>query len=115
MVIARGAHLEAIRHAGLRLTSVAGDAVVHPAECAEDPAAVAPADVVLLGVKAWQVAGAAATLRPLPSLGFIRGNCPPPTVDLRRRTPIPDDPHPQGDLQCPPLSSTSSASTASAP
>jgi 2-dehydropantoate 2-reductase len=65
VVIARGAHLEAIRHEGLRLTSVAGDAVVHPAECAEDPAAVAPADVVLLGVKAWQVADAAGTLRPL--------------------------------------------------
>ena len=65
VVIARGAHLEAIRHEGLRLTSVAGDAVVHPAECAEDLAAVAPADVVLLGVKAWQVADAAGTLRPL--------------------------------------------------
>ena len=39
--------------------------MVHPAECAEDPAAVAPADVVLLGVKAWQVADAAGTLRPL--------------------------------------------------
>ena len=38
---------------------------MHPAECAEDPAAVAPADVVLLGVKAWQVAAAAGTLRPL--------------------------------------------------
>ena len=65
VVIARGAHLEAIRQEGLRLTSVAGDAVVHPVECAQDAAAVAPADVVLLGVKAWQVADAAGTLRPL--------------------------------------------------
>jgi 2-dehydropantoate 2-reductase len=65
VVIARGAHLEAIRREGLRVTSVAGDAVVHPVECAADPAAVPPADVVLLGVKAWQVAGAAGDLRPL--------------------------------------------------
>ncbi len=65
VVIARGAHLEAIRRDGIRLTSVAGDAVVQPAECAGDPAAVAPADVVLLGVKAWQVADTARTLGPL--------------------------------------------------
>ena len=65
VVIARGAHLDAIRRHGIRLTSVAGDAVVHPAECAEHPAAVAPVEVVLLGVKAWQVAAAAGTLRPL--------------------------------------------------
>ena len=39
VVVARGAHLEAIRQEGLRLTSVAGNAVVHPAACAEDPAA----------------------------------------------------------------------------
>jgi 2-dehydropantoate 2-reductase len=44
---------------------VAGDAVVRPAECADDPAAVAPVDVVLLGVKAWQVGDVAGTLRPL--------------------------------------------------
>jgi 2-dehydropantoate 2-reductase len=65
VVIARGAHLEAIRREGLRLASVAGDAVVHPVECVDDPAAVGPAEVVLLGVKAWQVADVTRTLRPL--------------------------------------------------
>jgi len=65
VVIARGAHLDAIRREGLRVTSVAGDAVVHPVECADVPAVLPPADVVLLGVKAWQVAGAAGTLGPL--------------------------------------------------
>ena len=55
VVIARGAHLAAIRRDGIRLESVAGDAVVRPAECTDDPSRVAPAEVVLLGVKAWQV------------------------------------------------------------
>jgi 2-dehydropantoate 2-reductase len=64
-VVARGGHLEAIRRHGLRIRSVAGDAVVRPAEVADDPAALAPAEVVLLGVKAWQVPAAAASLGPL--------------------------------------------------
>jgi 2-dehydropantoate 2-reductase len=65
VVIARGTHLDAIRREGLRVTSVAGDAVVHPAECADDPTGLQPVDVVLLGVKAWQVADAAGILGPL--------------------------------------------------
>jgi 2-dehydropantoate 2-reductase len=65
VVIARGANLEAIRREGIRLTSVAGDVVVQRVECAADPAAVAPVEVVLLGAKAWQVAAVAGTLRPL--------------------------------------------------
>lgn len=72
VVVARGAQLAAIRREGIRLTSVAGDAVVHPVECTEDPAAAAPVEVVLLGVKAWQVADAARTLGPmLPAGGCV--------------------------------------------
>jgi 2-dehydropantoate 2-reductase len=65
VVIARGAHLDAIRREGLRVTSVAGDAVVHPVQCADDPDGLPPVDVLLLGVKAWQVADAAGILGPL--------------------------------------------------
>ena len=51
--IARGAHLEAIRTAGLQVRSPAlGDFVVH-ARAEEDPAAVGPVDVVLFTVKAY--------------------------------------------------------------
>jgi 2-dehydropantoate 2-reductase len=65
VVIARGPHLDAIRRDGIRIESVAGDAMVRPAECTDDPAGVAPVDLVLLGVKAWQVETAARGLTPL--------------------------------------------------
>jgi len=63
--VARGEHLAAIRRSGLRVTSIDGDVVVHPARATDDPAALGPVDVVLLGVKAWQVSEAAGALRPL--------------------------------------------------
>lgn len=64
-VIARGAHLDAIVDKGLRVDSVLGDVHVSPAIATADPADVGPVDVVLLGVKTWQVADAAQSLRPL--------------------------------------------------
>ena len=64
-VIARGAHLDAIRANGLRVDSVLGDLHVTPAIATADPADVGPVDVVLLGVKTWQVADATQSLRPL--------------------------------------------------
>jgi 2-dehydropantoate 2-reductase len=63
--IARGGHLAAIRERGLRVSSVDGDFVIHPARVADDPAAIGPVDVILVGVKAWQVPEAALALRPL--------------------------------------------------
>ena len=60
-----GAHLAAIRGQGLRVDSVAGDFAVAPGEASDDPAAIGPVDVVLVGVKAWQVSEAARTLGPL--------------------------------------------------
>src|SRR5215510_7106081 len=63
--IARGAHLEAIRTRGLRLESVQGDVLVHPAQASDSPTEVGQVDVVLLGVKTWQVAEAAEAMRPL--------------------------------------------------
>src|SRR5215472_16605385 len=61
--IARGAHLAAIRRDGLRLETPAGEMVVAPAQATDQPGSVGPVDVVLLGVKAWQVRDAAEAMR----------------------------------------------------
>src|SRR5262245_63223508 len=61
--IARGRHLAAIREHGLRVSSVDGDFLIQPAQATDDPAAVGEVDVVLVGVKAWQVPEAAAAVR----------------------------------------------------
>jgi nucleoside-diphosphate-sugar epimerase len=59
VVVARGEHLAAIRREGLRVRSVAGDALVRPTEATDDPGSVAPVEAALLGVKSWQVPAAA--------------------------------------------------------
>ena len=63
--IARGAHLAAIRTTGLRVSSPLGDVHVTPASATDDPAAVGPVDVVLLGVKLYDIEGAVKALGPL--------------------------------------------------
>lgn len=63
--IARGGHLQAIRSNGLRVDSIKGDFVVKPAQAVDNPRRVGEVDVVLLGVKAWQVPDAALAMRPI--------------------------------------------------
>ena len=63
--IARGEHLQAIRERGLRVESVKGDFVVHPAQATDNPAEVGPVDAVLVTTKAWQLPAAAQAMRPL--------------------------------------------------
>jgi len=63
--IARGDTLRALRSTGLRLTSISGDFLLSPVNAVEDPTQVGTVDVVLLGVKTWQVPEAAEGLRPL--------------------------------------------------
>ena len=60
--VARGAHLEAIRTHGLRVDSILGDFVIAPAQATDDLSEIGEVDVVLLGVKAWQVQEAASTI-----------------------------------------------------
>jgi len=62
--IARGAHLEAIRRNGLQVNSVAGDFHVR-AKATDDPAAVAPVELVLFCVKGYDTETAAQRIRPL--------------------------------------------------
>jgi 2-dehydropantoate 2-reductase len=61
--IARGEHLSAIRTHGLCIEAPAGEIVIWPALATDNPSEIAHADVVLVGVKAWQVTEAAAAIR----------------------------------------------------
>jgi 2-dehydropantoate 2-reductase len=67
--IARGAHLEAIRRHGLRLTSPLGDAHVVPANAVETIAQVGQVDLVIVAVKLWDTEQIAPSLRPLAERG----------------------------------------------
>jgi 2-dehydropantoate 2-reductase len=62
--IARGEHLNAIRSNGLRLETATGEKVVR-SQATDDPAQDTNADLVLIGVKAWQVPEAAQSIRPM--------------------------------------------------
>ena len=63
--IARGEHLQAIREHGLTIETPKGEIVIRPARATDDPARVGVVDVVLVGVKSWQVLDAAHAMRPL--------------------------------------------------
>jgi len=63
--IARGSHLEAIQRDGLRVESVGGDFHIFPARAESDPGKVGTVDIVLVGVKAWQVPEAAQAIQSL--------------------------------------------------
>jgi len=64
-LIARGAHRAAIESDGLRIESPKGNLVVRPALVTDTPADVGPVDLVIVGVKAWQLDEAAEAMRPL--------------------------------------------------
>jgi 2-dehydropantoate 2-reductase len=63
--LARGAHLEAMRTHGLRITSPKGDLHLRHVSAASDPAAVGPVDVAFFAVKLYDTDGALAMLPPL--------------------------------------------------
>jgi 2-dehydropantoate 2-reductase len=63
--LARGAHLQAIRRDGLRIDMPEGEIVIQPAQATDNPADAGKVDVVILGVKAWQVREAAEAMRPV--------------------------------------------------
>ena len=61
--IARGAHLHAIRHEGLKVKSIHGDFIVSPAYAAEDPQEVGIVDLVLFCVKTYNTEEAAKAMQ----------------------------------------------------
>jgi 2-dehydropantoate 2-reductase len=67
--VARGAHLAAMRSAGLRVESGGGDIVLPKVTATDDPASIAPVDVVMFCVKLWDVEAGAAQIAPLVSRG----------------------------------------------
>lgn len=69
--ITRGEHLRAIQANGLRLTDGAGDIVIRDARATDDPASLAPADVVLFCVKLFDTEDAARAIAPLLAKGGV--------------------------------------------
>lgn len=63
--IARGEHLQAIRTRGLQVETPRGEILIQPAQASDDPAQVGVCDVVIVGVKTWQVVEAAHAMRPM--------------------------------------------------
>lgn len=63
--IARGEHLRAIKASGLKVDSTLGDFVVVPAKATDDVSEVGEVDLMIVGVKAWQVSEAARAMKPL--------------------------------------------------
>jgi 2-dehydropantoate 2-reductase len=70
-LVARGEHLAAIRRHGLRLESIAGDAVIPSIEATNDPSAVGPVDAVIVATKTWQLPDAARTMPSLLGPGSV--------------------------------------------
>jgi 2-dehydropantoate 2-reductase len=67
--IARGEHLRAIKAGGLKVESPLGDFVVFPAKATDDVTEAGEVDLVILGVKAWQVPEAAHAMKPVVAPG----------------------------------------------
>jgi 2-dehydropantoate 2-reductase len=63
--VARGAHLQAMRQHGLRITGGRGETLLRPAQATDDPASIGPVDLVLFCVKLWDVESAGEAIRPL--------------------------------------------------
>src|SRR6201991_1074222 len=63
--IARGAHLAAMKSAGLKVLGPRGDTHLVPTRATDNPAEVGAVDVVLFCVKLWDVESAGEAIKPL--------------------------------------------------
>jgi len=63
--IARGAHLAAMKSAGLKVLSPRGDIHLLPTQATDNPADIGTVDIVLFCVKLWDVESAGHGIRPL--------------------------------------------------
>jgi 2-dehydropantoate 2-reductase len=64
--IARGAHLQMIQAQGLRIERAHGENLfISPARATDDPAEIGPVDLVILGVKMYDLAAVFDRMRPL--------------------------------------------------
>jgi 2-dehydropantoate 2-reductase len=63
--LARGAHLAAMKSAGLKVQGPRGDTHLVPTQATDDPAAIGTVDIVLFCVKLWDVESAGERIKPL--------------------------------------------------
>ena len=63
--VARGAHLAAMKNAGLKIEGGRGETHLVPTQATDDPKAVGPVDYVLFCVKLWDVESAGEHIKPL--------------------------------------------------
>ena len=63
--IARGAHLAAMKSAGLKVQSPRGDTHLAPTQATDNPASIGAVDFVLFCVKLWDVESAGQAIKPL--------------------------------------------------
>ena len=63
--LARGAHLAAMKSAGLKVVSPRGDIHLVPTRATDDPAEIGTVDIVLFCVKLWDVESAGERIKPL--------------------------------------------------
>src|SRR6188472_1483549 len=63
--IARGAHLAAMKSAGLKVLSPRGDSHLVPTQATDNPADIGKVDFVLFCVKLWDIESAGAHIKPL--------------------------------------------------
>ena len=71
VVVARGAHAEAIRVRGITVDSPLGKFTARVAGVSDDPATLGAVDAVLVAVKSWQVSEIAPLLPPLVAAGGV--------------------------------------------
>lgn len=64
-MIARRKHLDTIRKNGLEVESINGNFTVHPKLATDDVSEVPTPDLVILGVKSWQITEAAKDIKPI--------------------------------------------------
>ena len=63
--IARGAHLAAMKSAGLKVLSPRGDTHLVPTQATDNPAEIGKVDFVLFCVKLWDIESAGERIKPL--------------------------------------------------
>ena len=68
-LVARGAHLDAIRARGLRINSALGDITVESIKAVDAIAKIGETDLVIVAVKLWDTEGVAEALRPIAARG----------------------------------------------
>jgi 2-dehydropantoate 2-reductase len=63
--LVRGQHFEAIKQKGLQVKSIKGDFKVYPKVVSDINELNTPVDVIILGVKSWQISAVATQLKPI--------------------------------------------------